>query len=154
MIGHVKISYGPNVQDCKPIKGGVLIKFSLRSFWVYIYREVLWKIKKISTHWTILGFGVMIGHVKINYGPKIRTVHLSQVDFFYNSVLDHSECIGKYCGKKIFLNTSTHQTILAFGAMIGHVKINYGPKSHDCTPLTSGVLLKFSFRSFWVHSGN
>jgi len=30
---------------------------------------------------------------------------------------------------------------MGFGAMIGHVKI-------DCTPITSGVLLKFRFRSF------
>jgi len=37
---------------------------------------------------------------------------------------------------------------LAFGAIIVHVKINYGSKFQDCTPLTSGVLLKFSFRSF------
>jgi len=33
---------------------------------------------------------------------------------------------------------------LAFRAMIGHVKINYGPKNQDCTPFTSEVLLKFS----------
>jgi len=35
-----------------------------------------------------------------------------------------------------------------FGAIIFDVKINYRTKNQDCTPLTGGVWLKFSFRSF------
>jgi len=30
-------------------------------------------------------------------GKKIRVVHHSQVEFYLKTVLDHSECIGKYC---------------------------------------------------------
>jgi len=35
-----------------------------------------------------------------------------------------------------------------FGTMIGHVKINYGPKKHGCAPFRGYVLLKINFRSF------
>jgi len=60
-------------------------------------------------------------------GQKIRVVHHSQVEFCLKSVLDHSECMGKYC---------RWCTTLAFGTMIGHVKINYGPENQGCTPFT------------------
>jgi len=44
----------------------------------------------------------------------------------------------------------TLATILAFGAMVGHVKINYRPNNQDCTLFTIGCFVKFSFRSFLV----
>ena len=46
-----------------------------------------------------------------------------------------------------FKNIFNQCIFLASHAMNEHVKINYGLKIQDCTPLTSGVILKFSFRS-------
>jgi len=37
---------------------------------------------------------------------------------------------------EIFKNTPRWVTTLAFGTMIGHVKINYRPENHGCIPFT------------------
>jgi len=146
MIGHVKINYGPENMGCK---GGGLFKICFRSF--LVHREVLWKIEifKNTSRWcTILAIGTMIGHVKINYGPKNQrcTPFTGGVllKICFRSFLVHREVLWKI---EIFSHTSRWCTTLAFGTMIGHVKINYGSENQGCTPFTDGVLLKICFRS-------
>jgi len=92
----------------------------------------------------------MIGSVKINYRPKNQgcTPFTGSVllKFCFRSFWVLREVLWK-----ILLKISKWCTTLAFETMIGHMKINYRPQNQGSTPLSGLVLLKFCFRSFWVH---